>query len=110
MDLCSAGAVHLVLEGSAHDTFNDIVQLIALRYTRVMRYLRMFKPVRCTIPGDVPGRHASGLPLCSAYKIRRIRSQAGGAGPQCVFFEQQMSHTCIAGKMRIYSCSGMTVL
>ena len=39
--------MHLVLEGSGHDTFNDIVMLVALRYTRVMRYLRMFKPVRC---------------------------------------------------------------
>ena len=39
--------MHLVLEGSGHDTFNDIVMLVALRYTRVMRYIRMFKPVRC---------------------------------------------------------------
>lgn len=39
-----------MLEGSAHDTFNDIVQLVALRYARVMHYLRMFKPVRRTIP------------------------------------------------------------
>ena len=38
--------MHLVLEGSGHDTFNDIVMLVALRYTRVMGYLRMFKPVR----------------------------------------------------------------
>ena len=51
----SAGAVHLVLEGSAHDTFNDIVQLVALRYTRVMHYLRMFKPVSYTPPGEVSG-------------------------------------------------------
>ncbi len=55
MHLCSAGAVHLVLEGSAHDTFNDIVQLVALRYTRVMHYLRMFKPVSPSRPGAVPG-------------------------------------------------------
>jgi hypothetical protein len=39
--------VHLVLDGSGHDTFNDIVMLVVLRYTQVMRYLRMFKPVRC---------------------------------------------------------------
>ena len=44
-----------MLEGSAHDTFNDIVQLVALRYTRVMHYLRMFKPVSYTPPGEVSG-------------------------------------------------------
>ena len=59
--LRSAGAVQLVLEGSAHDTFNDIVQLVALRYTRVMHYLRMFKPVSCTPPGK-----------CDGYKLESV--------------------------------------
>ena len=64
-DVCSAGAVHLVLEGSAHDTFNDIVQLVALRYTRVMHYLRMFKPVRHSLLGELFWKHTLQSVLCN---------------------------------------------
>ena len=39
----SAGAVHLVLEGSGHDSFCDIVQLVAVRFGRAMAYLRSFR-------------------------------------------------------------------
>ncbi len=43
--LCRAGAVHLVLEGSSHDTFNDAVMLVALRFKGAMNYVRSFKKV-----------------------------------------------------------------
>ena len=46
MVLCRAGAVHLVLEGSSHDTFNDAVMLVALRFRSAMNYVRSFKKVR----------------------------------------------------------------
>ncbi|CAK0779417.1 hypothetical protein CVIRNUC_004768 [Coccomyxa viridis] len=39
----SAGAVHLVLEDSGHDSFCDIVQLVAIRYGRAMGYLKSFR-------------------------------------------------------------------
>ena len=39
----SAGAVHLVLEDSSHDSFCDIVQLVAIRYGRAMGYLKSFR-------------------------------------------------------------------
>ena len=39
------GAVHMVLEGSGHDSFNDAVQLVAVHYPRAVAYLRSFKPV-----------------------------------------------------------------
>ena len=39
----SAGAVHLVLEDSGHDSFCDIVQLVAIRYARAMGYLKSFR-------------------------------------------------------------------
>ncbi len=42
------GAVHLVLEGSGHDSFNDAVQLVAVHYPRAVAYLRSFKPVNTT--------------------------------------------------------------
>lgn len=38
--------MHLVLKGSGHDSFNDIVQLVALRYRRTMHYFRIFKQVQ----------------------------------------------------------------
>ncbi|CAL8469911.1 g9453 [Coccomyxa elongata] len=44
-----AGAVHLVLEGSSHDTFNDAVMLVALRFKGAMNYVRSFKRSK-TIP------------------------------------------------------------
>ncbi len=44
--VCRAGAVHLVLEGSSHDTFNDAVMLVALRFRSAMNYVRSFKKVR----------------------------------------------------------------
>ena len=45
--LCASrgGAVHMVLEGSGHDSFNDAVQLVAVHYPRAVAYLRSFKPV-----------------------------------------------------------------
>lgn len=43
--LSRAGAVHLVLEGSSHDTFNDAVMLVALRFKGAMNYVRSFKKV-----------------------------------------------------------------
>lgn len=53
---CRTGAVHLVLQGSAHDTFNDAVQLVALRYRTAMQYVRSFKQV------------------CSSFQLRTTQS------------------------------------
>ena len=61
-----------MLEGSAHDTFNDIVQLVALRYVRVMHYLRMFKPVRCTLSHVVP------LNTCQEWYLSKLGVQRCG--------------------------------
>lgn len=35
--------MHLVLEDSGHDSFCDIVQLVAIRYGRAMGYLKSFR-------------------------------------------------------------------
>lgn len=43
--MCRAGAMHLVLEGSSHDTFNDAVMLVALRFRSAINYARSFKKV-----------------------------------------------------------------
>ncbi len=37
--------MHLVLEGSGHDSFNDAVQLLAVHYRGAVDYLRSFKKV-----------------------------------------------------------------
>lgn len=69
--------MHLVLEGSGHDTFNDIVMLVALRYMRVMRYLRMFKPVRCG-PSDWRMMHTGCFRaslLCNNCHLRMALGQ-----------------------------------
>jgi hypothetical protein len=47
--MCRAGAMHLVIEGSSHDTFNDAVMLVALRFRSAINYARSFKKVNCTV-------------------------------------------------------------
>ena len=37
--------MHLVLEGSGHDSYNDAVQLLAVHYRGAVDYLRSFKKV-----------------------------------------------------------------
>lgn len=51
MPACRGGAVHLVLEGSGHDSFNDAVQLLAVHYRGAVDYLRSFKKVPCWLVG-----------------------------------------------------------
>ena len=38
--------MHLVLEDSGHDSFCDIVQLVAIRYGLAMGYLKSFRQAR----------------------------------------------------------------
>ena len=72
--LFRAGAVHLVLEGSSHDTFNDAVMLVALRFKGAMNYVRSFKKVENwslfhILAGkkDTVGRSASASCLKMAF-------------------------------------------
>ncbi|BDA43924.1 Platelet-activating factor acetylhydrolase [Coccomyxa sp. Obi] len=76
-----AGAVHLVLEGSSHDTFNDAVMLVALRFKGAMNYVRSFKKSKTIAELDAE----LALPLVAnsalAFLRRHLALGNGQIGP-----------------------------
>ena len=66
--------MHLVLEGSSHDSFNDAVQLLAVHYRRTVDYLRSFKkvPALCRMCPAVAARlHSHGFADLPLWHIGR---------------------------------------
>lgn len=72
------GVVHLVLEGSGHDTFNDAVQLVAVHYRRAVDFLRSFKKVRISM--QLLQLPYSGIFLLSSAANKCSQIEALGLG------------------------------